>query len=457
VLTGWEKSVPELLKAQDDASALAQREQAQRLTHKPKNGWLVVKNARLFDPATLKTTSNATIVVHGKRIEAVGLVDVLPPDATVIDAAGKTVIPGMWDMHQHFSAVDGLLDLSNGVTTGRDLANDTDFLLALRKKFDDATAVGPHTVLAGIIDGPGPFAGPTKVLVDTPEKALAAVDNYAKLGYEQVKIYSSVKPELVPIIAKRAHEHGLRVSGHVPAMMRAEDAIRDGYDEIQHINFLMLQFMPDVKETRNPARFIEPGKRTASLDFNSDETKAFTNLMLQHHTVIDPTLAVFEEMYTARKGEVSPLFAAVADRMPPQIRRSLLGGGLPIPDAATDATYRASFKKMLDFVGRAYRAGVTVVAGTDDMAGFAYHRELELYAQAGIPPAEVLRIATLGAATVMHHEKDSGSVTPKKVADFAIVDGDPTTNISDVRRVVTVVKDGNVFETAEINRELGVR
>jgi len=458
ILAGWGKSLPDLLKAQDDASAIAQKEQAARLTHKPKNGVLAVTNARLFDPATLAVTANATIVVRGNRIAAAGAGVEVPADATVIDAAGKTVIPGMWDMHQHFATVHGLLDIANGVTTGRDLANDTDFLLALRRKFDDGTAIGPHILMAGIIDGPGPFAGPTKVLVDTPEKAIAAVDNYAKLGYEQIKIYSSVKPELVPVIVKEAKAHHLRVSGHVPAFMRVEDAIRDGFDEIQHVNFLMLEFMPDVKETRNPARFIEPGLRGASLDFHSAEMKEFTELLLRHHTVIDPTLGVFEEMFTARKGETSPLFAPVADRMPPQVRRSFLGGGLPIADPRTDATYRASYKKMIELVGRLYRAGVPVVAGTDAwIPGFAFDRELEIYAQAGIPPAEILRIATLGAATVMHHEKESGSVTPGKVADFALIDGDPTTNISDVRRVTTVVKDGNVFETAEIDRELGIR
>src|SRR4029077_14285588 len=132
----------------------------------------------------------------------------------------------------------GMLDIACGVTSVRDLANDTDFLLDLRKKYERGAAIGPLIVLAGIIDGRGKFAGPTKVLVDNEQQAVAAVDNYAKLGYEQIKIYSSVKPELVPVIVRRAHEHGLRVSGHIPAFMRAEDAVRDGYDEIQHTNFL---------------------------------------------------------------------------------------------------------------------------------------------------------------------------------------------------------------------------
>jgi len=456
VPVGWESVAAELIKAQEEASAATQRAQAERLAHKPKNGVLIVRNARLFDPATLQVTPNSTIIVRGNRIEAAGLDVEYLTVATVIEANGKTVIPGLWDMHQHFSAVDGLLDIANGVTSARDLANDTDFLVALRKKFDAGTAIGPRIVLAGIIDGPGPYAGPTKVLVSNEAEAIAAVDNYAKLGYEQVKIYSSVKPELVPLIAKRAHERGLRVSGHVPAFMRAEDAVRDGYDEIQHANFLLLDLMPDVKETRTPARFTEPAKRAASLDLDSPEAKTLFDLLVQHKTVIDPTLVVFEELFTARKGAMSPVYAAVADRMPPQVRRSFLSGGLPVPDGM-DATYRASFRKMLELVAKLHRLGIPIVAGTDAIPGFALHRELELYAEAGIPPAEVLRIATLGAATVMHREKELGSVEAGKLADFAIIDGDPTTNISDVRKVVTVVKDGVVFDARELRGELGVK
>ncbi|HEV2719152.1 MAG TPA: amidohydrolase family protein [Thermoanaerobaculia bacterium] len=451
----WMPVAETLVKTEEKARDTEIVQIAQRLTHKPKNGTLVVTNARLFDPATLKVTPNTTIVVRGDKIEAVGTDVAVPSDATRIDAAGKTVIPGLWDMHVHLSADDGLLNIANGVTTVRDLANDIDFLTGLRKKFDDGSAVGPHVLMAGFIEGPGPYAGPTKVLVSTPEEAVKWVDKYKSLGYEQIKIYSSVKPELVPVIAKRAHELGLRVSGHVPAFMRAEDAVRDGYDEIQHANFLMLQFWPDVKDTRTPARFTAVAERGAALDFSSPEARAFIDLLKQHHTVSDPTVSIFEGMFTARKGEVSPTYAAIAGRLPPQVRRGTLTGGLPVPEGK-DQLYRDSFKKMLELVGVLYREGITIVAGTDDLAGFTLHRELENYVRAGIPPAEVLRIATLGAATVMHHEKETGSVTPGKIADFDIVDGDPTTNISDVRKVRTVVKAGNVFDAAEVDKELGV-
>ena len=122
-----------------------------------------------------------------------------------------------------------------------------------------------------------------------------------------------------------------------------------------------------------------------------------------------------------------------------------------------DERYRASAKALLSMVKLLYDAGVPIVAGTDSMAGFALHRELELYVEAGIPPAEVLRIATLGAARVMKRDAELGSITPGKLADLILVDGNPGQNISDIRRVSLVVKDGNIYQPAALYRNIGVR
>lgn len=372
------------------------------------------------------------------------------------DAAGRVVLPGLWDMHTHFGDADGLLDIAAGVTSVRDLGNDPDFLLAQKQKIDAGEAIGPRIVLAGVIDGPGPFQAPTNMLVTTPDEARKAVDFYRQRGYEAIKIYSSVKPELVPVLTQYAHEHGMRVSGHIPAGMRAEEAVDAGYDEIQHANMLFLNFMPDVTDTRTPARFTEVAQRGADLDLQSSAVRAFIAKLRARGTALDPTLSVFENMFIARRGTISPTYAAVADRFPLQVRRQFLTGGLPVPEGM-DARYRASFQKMLDAVATLHRSGVTIVAGTDALPGFTLHRELELYAQAGIPNADVLRIATLIPARILNREKDLGTIEPGKLADFIVVDGDPLANISDIRRVVRVVKDGKVYEPAELNREVGVR
>ena len=271
-------------------------------------------------------------------------------------------------------------------------------------------------VLAGFIDGPGPYEGPIKVLAATPEEARERVDHYADLGYVQIKIYSSVKPELVPVIIDEAHKRGLRVSGHVPAGMTAEQFVRDGADEIQHMNFVFLNFWPEVKETRTPARFTEPGKRAAGLDLNSPQVNQFIALLKEHHTVIDPTLTIWEATYMDRPGNISEEDAYMFDRLPLQVQRGAKAAGeaLPTPDAATDQLYRASYANFVRMLKKLYDNGITVVAGTDLGKGYSLHRELEIYNQAGIPAPEVLRMATLTAAQIMKRDGEVGSIAPRQ-------------------------------------------
>ena len=453
---GYDGAAKAILDAQKVAEDRRSVQLAQRLTRKP-SGPIVIRNARLFDSATA-TMSPTTmmILIDGNKVVAVGEgLGVLRAEK-VIDAGGKTVIPGLWDMHVHLQGdVDGLMDIAAGVTTVRDMANDIDAMSEWRRKFASGEAIGPRIIAAGFMDGPGPYAGPTKVLVNSEAEIKAAIDRYKQLGYEQIKVYSSMRPELVPFITRYAHENGLRVSGHIPAFMIAEQAIRQGYDEIQHMNFLFLNFTPDVQDTRTPARFTTVAERGADLDLQSAPVRAFVDLMKTKGTVSDPTLVVFEGLFTARPGQISPDKAEIADRFPPQVRRGFLTGGLPVPEGK-DERYRASFRRMLDFARLLNDSGVTIVAGTDGMAGFDLARELELYVDAGIPAPRVLQIATLGAARVMKHDAQLGSIQPGKLADLVIIDGDPTVNIHDLRNVVTVIKDGNVFDSREVQRAIGM-
>lgn len=451
---GYEADVRKMIDAQDARAAQRTAELARKLTHRPTMSRLTVTNARIFDPRSGTLSEPTTIIVEGNRIASIGRDQQLNA-ADVFNAAGKVILPGLWDMHTHLSDSDGLLNIAAGITSARDLGNDSDSILELKRKIDTGVAIGPRIVLAGLVDGPGPFQGPTNILAGNEEEARKAVDFFADRKYEGLKIYSSIKPELVPVLTKYAHERGLRVSGHIPAGMRAEQAIDAGYDEIQHANMLFLNFMPDVTDTRTPARFTEVGKRAADLDLKSPAVQAFIAKLRDRRIVADPTVAIFENMFTARNGVTSPTYAMVADRMPPQVRRDFLSGGLPVPEGM-DARYRASFQRMLDLVAELHRSGVTIVAGTDALAGFSLHRELELYAKAGIPNADVLRIATLVPAQILKRESDLGTIEPGKLADFIIVDGNPLANMSDIRKVSRVVKDGKVFVPAEIYRELGV-
>lgn len=455
---GWVDVMPQLLKAQDAAEKAHYRGLAAKLAHHPQGG-LAIRHARLFDPETRTLRPDMTVIVSGNRIQAVGKDGevTVPAGAEVVDAQGKTLLPGLWDMHVHLGESDGLFNLAAGVTTVRDLANDVDQLMDMRKRWDSGEGIGPRVLMAGFIDGPGPYAGPTKVLVSTEKEALDWVDRYAKLGYVQIKLYSSLDPKLVPPIAKRAHELGLRLSGHIPNGMSAEQAVRAGYDEIQHVNFLELNFLDPKIDTRTPARFSEVAQHAAELDLNSPRVKSFIALLKEHGTVSDPTLGAFEGLFIGEAGKVDPSLAPVADRLPPQVQRSLYSGGLNPTEESQKQRYRDSYRAMQNLVKALHDAGVTIVAGTDGAAGFNLHRELELYVDSGIPAPEVLRIATLGAARVMKRDQDLGSIAPGKLADMVLLDGDPTARISDVRRVVLTVKDGVTYDPNAIWATLGVK
>ncbi|HWK89114.1 MAG TPA: amidohydrolase family protein, partial [Longimicrobium sp.] len=335
------------------------------------------------------------------------------------------------------------------------LGNDSVATPRLARAWNAGTGLGPRIILSGFVDGPGPFSSPVGSRAATEAEARAAVAWYADHGYEHIKMYSSLDPRLVPVIADEAHRRGMRVSGHVPEGMRAQDVVRAGYDELQHVNMLVLNFLPDSLDTRTPQRFVGPGQQAVALDLSSAAVRGFVALLKERGTVVDPTLATFEGMFIGREGEMSPTYAAVADRMPPNVRRGFLTGGLPVPEGM-DQRYRDSYRRMMELVKLLYDAGVTIVPGTDAMAGFALHRELELYADAGIPAPDVLRLATLGAARVARRADRLGSITPGKLADVILVDGDPARRISDIRRVELVIKDGVIYRPNELYEAFGV-
>jgi hypothetical protein len=295
------------------------------------------------------------------------------------------------------------------------------------------------------------------VLVANEAEARSAVDAIADAGFILVKVYSSVKPELVPAIVDQAGKRGLRVGGHIPAYMTAERAVRAGYDEIQHMNMLFLNFMFDrVPDTRTPARLTAVADGAAELDFGDERTRDFVALLAAEKITVDPTLQLFENLILDRPGKVATAYAPIADRLPPNVRRGLLEGGLPATSEKAER-YAASFAAMLRMLTALHEAGVPLVAGTDSLGGFALVRELELYVKAGIPAPEVLQMATLGAARAVGQGERLGSIAPGKLADFILVDGDPSADPGALRNLRLVVKDGVPIEADAMWRELGIQ
>ncbi|MCQ4165574.1 amidohydrolase family protein [Tahibacter harae] len=454
---GNEAAVSRLIAAQDSAESAWNARLARELARRPA-GDLVIRNARLFDARDLSVTAGSSVLVRGERIVRAGPdAQVFAPGAEVIDAQGRFLMPGLWDNHQHITGVDGLLDIACGVTSARDLANDTDAFLARLARFDAGSEIGPRVVRAGMIDGRGQYSGPTKLHVDTPEEAIQAVDWLADHGYQQVKIYMSIKPALVPLIADRAHARGLRVSGHVPAYMSAEQFVEAGADEIQHFNYFVLALLwPEVKATnQHSERFGKVAARVRDFSPDQPRVREFIAFLKKHHTVLDPTLGLFEMRLSGDPKKPIPGLEDVVPRFPPAVRRSLRSAAYAIPKGEA-AAYREALPAMYRLLKAAYDAGVTIVPGTDGLAGYLLHHELELYARAGIPAAEVLRMATLTSAQVMGVDNQRGVIAAGKQADLILVDGDPTQRIEDIRRVRLVMKGGTLYEPARIEAALGI-
>jgi hypothetical protein len=453
---GYEADADALEARQKQAEGQALLDLQQRLLH-PLPGTTLLRDVRVFDSehATLGPASDV-LVNNGHIASIVPAGEGSTRADHVVEGKHRVLLPGLFDMHAHFSAWDGGLHIAAGITTIRDMGNDNATLQQLIADGNAGRLLSPHIVPAGFIEGESPMSARNGFVIKDLAEARQAVDWYHAHGYPQIKIYNSFPKDLVQPIAAYAHHYGMRVSGHIPAFMRAQDAVVQGYDEIQHINQLLLNFFVDDKtDTRTLQRFYLPAEKTADLDFDSKPVQDFIALLVSHRTVLDPTLATFEFIHQ-RDGEMSPIIADVADHLPPDVQRGRRASEMKIPDDATAARYRKSFDKMVEFIGRAYKAGVPIEAGTDELPGFTLQRELELYVRAGLTPAQVLQVATWNGAKYARVLDDRGSIAVGKRADMILVDGDPTTNISDIRKVALVLKDGNAYYPSEVDTALGI-
>ncbi len=439
---------------QDDIEDENLIEIAKRVSHKVDK--VLIQNVNVFtaDGALLP---GQDVLVEGLNISKINPTGqgTTPGNAQVIDGTGKTLLPGMFDMHTHNTKFRGLLHLAGGVTSVRDLANNKQ-LKELAAQFDNNEILGPQIVtFCGIIDGPGEFANQRNV-VENLEEGLSEIQDYKDLGYQQIKIYSSIKPEWVLPLTEKAHELGMRVSGHIPAFMTATQAINQGYNEIQHINMLFLNFLSDTIDTRTPLRHTMPAKHGADLDLNSKEYLDFVALLKSKDILVDPTVALFENAYVAQKGEPSPTYNPIIKRLPLMNQRSYYSGGLQ-KDGALVARYKASFQKMLDVIHDLFQRDITIVPGTDGLPGFLYHRELELYERSGIPAVEVLKLATITSAEITGVSDSFGSIEVGKRADLILIDGDPLADISDIRKVEWTMKGAYLYYARELYEAMGIK
>ena len=400
---------------------------------------IAIKGGTVIDVVNEKTIPNAVVIIENGIIKKVGNASEvhIPSGAKIIDATGKTLLPGLWDMHAHFEQAEwGPAYLAAGVTTVRDCGNEFSFINAIKEAIDQGRGVGPEILKAGIIDGKGQFALGI-IQAETKEEAIKAVDRYKENGFAQIKIYSSVKPAVVKYICDEAHRVGLTVTGHIPIGMTLQQGVDSGMNMVNHI-----QYVYSIMK-RNKDR---------SIDFNDSTSIKAINFIKQHNVVIDPTLGVFELSFRSVKDDITKMEPAFYS-LPLPLQALLKNTG---QDSTGAKKFKPLYESMVVIVKKLHEAGVIIVAGTDQgFPGFSVARELELYVQAGLTPADAIQTATIIPARVMNTDKKAGSIEEGKQADIIIVDGDPLKNIRDIRNVTSVIKAGHIYDPGTLHKLVG--
>lgn len=457
---GYEAAGPKLKEVQDKATADMVRDVAHRFLQPANRTPTLVNDVLLFDSVAGAYLPHRAVLIADGKVAAVGDAGKLraPADATVIDGRGKTLLPGLWDSHQHVGDDWSLLqNLATGMTNYRSPGSLIEDAQSIFRRRASGDLLAPDGKVSVIVDRKDPLAAQGALTVTSETETIAAVDKIKAAGMWGVKFYTSMTPAWIAPAAAEAHKLGLHVHGHVPAGMRPLDAVRAGYDEVTHINFIMMQAMPQavVDKSNTAARIEGPAKYGKDVDLDSPAMNAFYKELAQRGTIVDPTVVVWEAQLTSDGSAIAPAYAPYAKIAPPAVARGWKIAGYPLFDNVTRADMRKGFDKMVDLVGHLHRAGVRVVAGTDGY-GLELVRELELYQKAGLSNAAALQTATIVPARMTGMDGQAGSVAPGKTADLVLVEGDVSANIGNLRHVSTVFLDGYRLDAAALRNASGL-
>jgi imidazolonepropionase-like amidohydrolase len=414
---------------------------------KPVNeGKYAIVGATIVGAKDFAVVPDSVVLIENGRIIEAGKQSAikLPKGIKIVNAGGKTLLPGLFDTHQHATQAEWFpATLAAGVTTARDAANELEFIVPIRDAINaEKIEIAPRLLLAGYIDSGENALG--KMVANTPEQASALVQKYKQNGFEQIKIYQSLKPELVKVVTDEAHRLGMTVTGHVPSKMNIYGAVENGFDQINHVNFAARAMLSrDFKPTPGQPAKIEP---------ESEAAQSGLKFLKENKTVIEPTLARSElNLYVRGKSfaEKEPGLSKA-----PFEFSSLIDSMGVAPEI--EARAKSSFDLSLRITKALHEAGIPLLIGTDlAVPGHSQFREMELLVKAGITPLEAIKSATIVPARVFNLDKNLGTIERGKIADLILVEGNPHENIAEIRKVKFVVKDGRMYETARLWQSVG--
>jgi imidazolonepropionase-like amidohydrolase len=436
---------------------------------------LVLTHVTVIDVAGGQAKSDMTVMIEGEHIIALykGSKIKLPQGAQVIDATGKYLIPGLWDMHVHEwnKEVFFPLFIANGITGVRDMFSPLPPLKQWRAEIAAGTIIGPHIFAAGIlVDGPHALCPPCSIAVGNADEGRKAVLKVKEMGADFVKVYTMIPRDAYFAIADEAKRQHMVFAGHVPEFVSAAEASDAGQKSIEHLMGILVACSTKEEELRkeNEARLRAEGIRqdtatneqAAALDsFDEKKAAALFARFVRNGTWMCPTLSVLRAVALSGDADFrnDPRVKYIPDFLKKQFWEDAYGWKEHTPEFNAQA--KRVFQKQLEVVGMMNRAGVLIIAGTDTanpyvFPGFSLHHELALLVQAGLTPAEALRTATINPAKYFDMEKSLGTVEKGKMADLVLLDASPLRDINNTRKIAAVILGGRYLPKETLQKML---
>ncbi len=408
---------------------------------------LLLHGMRIIDGTGKEAIENGSIYIKNGRIAAVseGKMD-LPKGATAIDLSGKTVLPGFVNMHAHFWPLDqpnhrtvAKMMLAGGITTAFSLGDiEPEKLYDFRMKVKAGEEIGPTIYSVGPYFQSGPASKRFRT-VNTPEEALALYEKW-KDKIDGIKFYVFIKPECFEAVLKAAQKDGKIVTGHLSSI-KTEDAIDMGINGLEHGIWTIEELIPKIEGTGNFCRIASMNLDTSALDRIIDK-------IVEKEVYVSPTIVPMEALWKDQPDFVPNW-------------KMYLGDSLRLkynPPYSSQQCMPGLFEKQKAFLQKVYKKGGLIVTGTDPFypntpPGFDIHREMIALTEAGLSNMDAIKAATLNGAIALKKEKDIGSIEKGKLANLVVIAGRPDLDIAEVANVISVIKEGKVYNTAQLRNE----
>jgi imidazolonepropionase-like amidohydrolase len=409
-----------------------------------------------------KFKPDQTIIIEGERIQRI--LPVLPapiPDNTeLIDGNGLYVIPGLIDAHVHYFdlATFGQMMIAHGILAVRDMGNMNEQVLPTRDGLNQGNLLGPEMVVVGnILDGNPPNIPPISVICKTPEEGRAAVRQQIEAGVNQVKVYSRLEKDVYLAILDEAHKKGYKVAGHVPEGVYIEEAVEAGQDCLEHLFGFekVIGKLLDGPITLATGGMIPDSHYWPRLPEVQREFSAVLKRICDLGAIFCPTNVTFRNM--SRRGELEAGTHPMSEYMTPLVRGMWASLW---PASPTETEHLALiWPYMLQATRLLYEAGARLIVGTDLLVpgvipGYSVHEEMELWQEAGVPPADILRSATLIPAQFLGLGERMGSIEVGKIASMVLLRGNPLEDIRNTQKIQGVFQRGKFFSRADLDQFL---